>query len=196
MPLLTFLVAGYSLLALPGPTNTLLATSGAGVGFSRSLPLLAAELCGYLAAIALLRLFLGPFVVDSPIAGVILRTVVTAYILYLAALLWRSGSRELRNGRAVTFGQVLLTTLLNPKATIFAFLLLPLQAGPLELAPWLALISFQIVTAGATWLAVGAVLGRGVRRSAQPHLVNRVGAFALVTVSGLVWLQSLGSALL
>jgi threonine/homoserine/homoserine lactone efflux protein len=42
MTLLTFLVAGYSLLAPPGPTNTLLATSGAGVGFSRSLPLLAA----------------------------------------------------------------------------------------------------------------------------------------------------------
>jgi len=196
MTLFTFLVASYSLLALPGPTNTLLATSGAGVGFARSLPLLAAELCGYLAAIALLRLFLGPFVIDSPIAGVILRTLVTAYILYLAALLWRSGSRELRDGPAVTFGQVLLTTLLNPKAIIFAFLLLPLQAGPLELVPWLAVISFQIVTAGAAWLAVGTVLGRGVQRSAHPHLVNRVGAFALVTVSGLIWVQSLGNTLL
>jgi threonine/homoserine/homoserine lactone efflux protein len=196
MTLFTFLVASYSLLALPGPTNTLLATSGAGVGFTRSLPLLAAELCGYLAAIALLRLFLGPFVVNSPMAGVILRTVVTVYILYLAALLWRSGSRELCDGPAVTFGQVLLTTLLNPKAIIFAFLLLPLQAGPLELAPWLAVLALQIVTAGAAWLAVGAVLGRGARRSAHPHLVNRVGAFALVTVSGLIWVQSFGSTLL
>jgi threonine/homoserine/homoserine lactone efflux protein len=196
MTLFTFLVASYSLLALPGPTNTLLATSGAGVGFTRSLPLLAAELCGYLTAVALLRLFLGPFVVDSPMAGVILRTVVTVYILYLAALLWRSASRELCDGPAVTFGQVLLTTLLNPKAIIFAFLLLPLQAGPLELAPWLAVLALQIVTAGAAWLAVGAVLGRGARRSAHPHLVNRVGAFALVTVSGLIWVQSFGSALL
>jgi threonine/homoserine/homoserine lactone efflux protein len=196
MTLFTFLVASYSLLALPGPTNTLLATSGAGVGFTRSLPLLAAELCGYLAAIALLRLFLGPFVVNSPMAGVILRTVVTVYILYLAALLWRSGSRKLRDGPVVTFGQVLLTTLLNPKAIIFAFLLLPLQAGPLELAPWLAVLALQIVTAGAAWLAVGAVLGRGARRSAHPHLFNRVGAFALVTVSGLIWVQSFGSTLL
>jgi threonine/homoserine/homoserine lactone efflux protein len=196
MTLFTFLVASYSLLALPGPTNTLLATSGAGVGFTRSLPLLAAELCGYLAAIALLRLFLGPFVVNSPMAGVILRTVVTVYILYLAALLWHSGSRKLRDGPVVTFGQVLPTTLLNPKAIIFAFLLLPLQAGPLELAPWLAVLALQIVTAGAAWLAVGAVLGRGARRSAHPHLVNRVGAFALVTVSGLIWVQSFGSTLL
>ena len=194
MTLLAFLVTSYSLLAVPGPTNTLLATSGAGVGVSRSLHLLAAELCGYLAAIALLRLVLGPVMADAPVVGVILRAIVSIYILYQAALLWRGRARENSDGPAVTFGHVLITTLLNPKAIIFAFLLLPLQVGPLELLPWLAVISLQIVTAGAAWLIFGATLGRGIRLT-HPELVNRIGALALVAISALIWLQSPGVGL-
>ena len=193
MTFLTFLVTSYSLLAVPGPTNTLLATSGAGVGISRSLHLLAAELCGYLMAIALLRLVLGPVMLDIPIVAVILRAIVTIYILCLAVTLWRHRSREFGDGPAVTFSHVLLTTLLNPKAIVFAFLLLPLQLAPLELLPWLTVISLQIVTAGAAWLVFGAMLGRGVNRLTHPDLVNRLGAFALVAIAGLIWLPSLAT---
>ncbi|WP_025034287.1 LysE family translocator [Bradyrhizobium sp. DOA9] len=191
MTFLTFFTATYFLLAVPGPTNTLLATSGAGAGISRSLPLLAAELCGYLLAIAVLRLALGPLISDIPIAALVLRVAVTIYILCLAVMLWRVNTRELRGGAAVTFGQVLLTTLLNPKALVFAFLLLPLGAGPLELLPWLGMIALQILTAGAAWIILGAMLGRGARRLGCPDLVTRTGAVTLVAVTGLVWLQSL-----
>ncbi|MBB4364205.1 threonine/homoserine/homoserine lactone efflux protein [Bradyrhizobium sp. CIR18] len=190
MSFLTFFTATYFLLAVPGPTNTLLATSGAGIGIARSLHLLVAELAGYLLAIALLRLALGPIVMDIPLAAVLLRVAVTIYILCLAAMLWRVNTRELRDGAPVTFGQVLLTTLLNPKALVFAFLLLPLGAAPLELLPWLGAIALQIVTAGAAWITLGATLGRGARRLGHPDLVTRTGAITLVTVTGLIWLQS------
>ncbi len=179
---------------MPGPTNTLLATSGAGVGISRSLHLLGAELCGYLLAIALLRVALGPVVSDIPIAAVVLRIAVTIYILCLAVTLWRVNARELRDGALVTFGQVLLTTLLNPKALVFAFLLLPLGAGPLELLPWLGVIALQILTAGAAWITLGATLGSGARRLGHPEIVTRTGAVTLVAVTGLIWLQSFLSA--
>jgi threonine/homoserine/homoserine lactone efflux protein len=194
MSFLTFFTATYFLLAVPGPTNTLLATSGAGVGVSRSLHLLAAELCGYLLAIALLRVALGPIVSNIPIATVVLRVAVTIYILCLAVALWRVNARELRDGAPVTFGQVLLTTMLNPKALVFAFLLLPLQAGPLELLPWLGVIALQILTAGAAWITLGATLGRGARRLGRPEIVTRTGAVTLVAVTGLIWLQSFLSA--
>ncbi|MFB6450946.1 LysE family translocator [Bradyrhizobium tunisiense] len=190
MSFLTLFGATCVLLAVPGPTNTLLATSGAGIGVARSLRLLIAELAGYLLAIALLRLALGSVVSDIPIAALVLRVAVTVYILCLAFMLWRVNTRELRDGAPVTFGQVLLATLLNPKALVFAFLLLPLEAGPLELLPWFGVIALQILTAGAAWITLGATLGRGARRLGHPDLVPRAGAVTLVAVTGLVWLQS------
>jgi threonine/homoserine/homoserine lactone efflux protein len=45
------MMAALSVLVTPGPTNTLLATAGAGLGFRRALPLLTAELSGYFLAI-------------------------------------------------------------------------------------------------------------------------------------------------
>jgi threonine/homoserine/homoserine lactone efflux protein len=100
MSFLTFFTATYFLLAVPGPTNALFATSGAGIGISRSLHLLVAELAGYLMAIALLRLALGPLVSDIPIAALVLRVAVTVYILGLAFMLWWVNTRELRDGAA------------------------------------------------------------------------------------------------
>lgn len=190
----SFVTAACFLLAVPGPTNTLLATSGAGVGISRSLHLLVAELTGYLLAIALLRLALGPIMSDVPIAATILRVAATTYILSLAVTLWRVNAGEQRDGPPVTFRHVLVTTLLNPKAIVFAFLLLPLQAGLLDLLPRLAVIAIQIVAAGAGWVTLGATLGRGVRRIGHPDLVTRTGAVALVAATGLIWLPSLLSA--
>lgn len=191
MAFLTFFIAAYSLLAVPGPTNTLLATSGASAGIARSLHLLAAEVCGYLAAIALLRVVVSPVVAEIPLIGLVLRAALTLYILGLAGMLWRHRARELSAARAVTFRHVLLTTLLNPKAIVFAFVLLPLQLELPALLPWLVVLALQIVTAGTAWLALGATLGRGVRRLGHPDLVTRGGAIALVGVASLIWLPSL-----
>lgn len=191
MAFLTFFIAAYSLLAVPGPTNTLLATSGASAGIARSLHLLAAEVCGYLTAIALLRVVVSPVVAEIPLIGLVLRAALTLYILGLAGMLWRHRARELSAARAVTFRHVLLTTLLNPKAIVFAFVLLPLQLELPALLPWLVVLALQIVTAGTAWLALGATLGRGVRRLGHPDLVTRGGAIALVGVASLIWLPSL-----
>lgn len=70
----------------------------------------------------------------------------------------------------------------------------PLEAGPLELLPWVGVIALQILTAGAAWISLGATLGRGARRLGHPDLVMRAGAVTLVAVTGLVWLHSFLSA--
>lgn len=191
MDVLPFILAAASLLAIPGPTNTLLATSGAGVGVARSLPLLAAELGGYLLSILLLRSVLGPFMQAVPIAAMVLRLVVSAYLICLACMLWRHGAHELADRAPVSFRRVLITTLLNPKAVIFAFTLLPLQLAAFGLFPWLGLLTVLIVTIGSAWIALGAALGRGLQGVGRPLLVYRLSAVALVVLAGTIGAQSL-----
>ena len=182
MQLLPFILATASLLAIPGPTNTLLATSGAAIGVSRSLPLLAAELAGYLTAILVLRFVLGPLVIGVPLAGLLLRVAVTVYVLYLALLLWRYRARDVGEATTVTFKAVLITTLFNPKAAGFAFLLLPAAAGGLAVLPWIAMVALQIVVAGTAWLMLGTMLGRGLRSVGYPELLYRLSAIVLVVM--------------
>lgn len=189
MDVLPFILAAASLLAIPGPTNTLLATSGAGVGVARSLPLLAAELGGYLLSILLLRSVLGPFMQAVPIAAMVLRLVVSAYLICLACMLWRHGAHADR--APVSFRGVLITTLLNPKAVIFAFTLLPLQLAAFGLFPWLGLLTVLIVTIGSAWIALGAALGRGLQGVGRPLLVYRLSAVALVVLAGTIGAQSM-----
>src|SRR5262245_14691253 len=134
----TFFIGTLSLLATPGPTNTLLATAGAGNGFRRSLPLLAAELLGYFIAIFVLRTAVGPIVAAVPAFGVVLRAAVVLYLIHLAVSLWRHGESELMARGPISFQRVFVTTLLNPKAIIFAFTLLPSAAETdvAHLSPW------------------------------------------------------------
>lgn len=192
MDFLAFMLASFSLLAVPGPTNTLLATSGAGAGVSRSLHLLAAELGGYLAAVVVQRLVLGPLVTGIPMAGAVLRAAVIIYVLYLARLLWRYRARERTSATPVTFRAVLVTTLLNPKAAVFAFLLLPPAIGLVELTPWIAIMAVQIVAVGAAWLTLGAALGGGLRGLGHPELMYRLSAIALVIMATAIGARSLG----
>ena len=70
-PILFFLAVA-TILATPGPTNTLMATSGATAGIVRSLPLLMAEIAGYLIAILMIRAVLAPLVHAYPAIGIAL----------------------------------------------------------------------------------------------------------------------------
>src|SRR5262245_59970631 len=117
---LLFVASTMSLLATPGPTNTLLATSGASAGLRRSIHLLVAELCGYLLAITLLRLVLGPLIMANPVLGTGIRLAAAIYLVYLAVVLWRHSSVKVYDSCPVSFSRVFVTTLLNPKAIVFA----------------------------------------------------------------------------
>ncbi len=178
---LLFALAVIALLATPGPTNTLLAASGALAGYRRSLPLLAAEIAGYLAAIGTLHLVLGQIIATSPLVQAALRLAVGAYLLAAAWKLWQRRDDIAGTGRAIGFGRVLVTTLLNPKAAVFAFVVLPLS----QPQPWPYLLAFVLLTAaaGSAWIQLGAAIGRsGTARRA----VSRVAATALVLFAGLI----------
>ena len=110
-----FIAAVLILLSTPGPTNTLLATSGATLGVSRSLSLLVGELTGYLVAITAVRVVLGPIIQAHPWVGVALKIAVVTYLGWVAVRLWREKA-ALTDAGTVSARSVFITTLLNPKS--------------------------------------------------------------------------------
>lgn len=193
MDLVTFLAAALALLATPGPTNTLLATSGASRGFRASLPLLVAEFAGYLLAILLLRIVLGPVITAAPVFGDVLRATVAVYLIHLAVVLWRHGGRPEMEATPVTFLRVLLATVMNPKAIIFAFTLLPQDIGLAGLSPWLFAQAVEIATVGAVWIGIGAGLRHGFDGVIHPKVGYRGSAAALVVLAGVIGGRALGA---
>jgi len=193
MEFLPFVVATFSLLAVPGPTNALLATSGASTGISRSIHLLAAALAGYLTSVAALRLGLGPLMMSVPLAAWILRAAVIIYLVHIASLLWRyRSSSESRDPAPVSFKSVLVTTLLNPKGLVLALVLLPQHPnGSFELLPWIATMAVLIVAIGLAWIAMGATLERALREAGRPDLMYRLSAAVLVVMATAMGAQTL-----
>jgi threonine/homoserine/homoserine lactone efflux protein len=175
-----FIGVALALLLSPGPTNTLLMYSGAAAGIRRSLSLVAAELCGYSGSIALLVLGLGPIVRKYPIFGVSLRIVAAAYLVAVAVHLWTSRPISGRKSEPLEWRKVFIATLFNPKAVLFAFVVIPhLFDAPLKAAiPYLLMLSALIVFAGALWILLGAILGPVIERIAGRNAAHRLGATA------------------
>jgi threonine/homoserine/homoserine lactone efflux protein len=174
---LLFTLAVLAILGTPGPTNTLLATSGASVGLRRSLALVPAEAAGYAISILAIGLLLAPWVAGQPVVAAGLRVAVGLYLLLLAVRLWRSGGGALLDARLVTPRQVFVTTLLNPKAIVFALGVIPFGIASV----WPYLLGFLVLLAGVAlaWIAVGAALGRAAGRAGWSGLVPRIGAAAV-----------------
>ena len=131
-----FVSLSLALLLTPGPTNTLLAVAGATSGLRPSLPLVLAELLGYLIAIHILAYGIGPFVQMMPAAQTVMRLACALCLLVLAIRLWLANT-PLITDEVITPWRVFIVILLNPKALVFAFAVLP-PGSWISLAPYLA----------------------------------------------------------
>jgi threonine/homoserine/homoserine lactone efflux protein len=172
---LQYLFAVLLLLAVPGPTNTMLAVAGAtsdGKGLFRSI---IASVAGYAVMITFARLVLLPLIAAYPLIGAALKLVVAAYLIYAAFKLWRAPIDVADARGQVSAGRIFTTTLINPKGLVFALSIIP-QDHPL-LPAYLAAFAGLALLTGGTWFLVGRGLARvsGTRAAALP----RVGAVAL-----------------
>jgi len=175
MEALSFSLAVLTLLAVPGPTNTLLAASGAALGWRRSLPLLLAEISGYILSISLLMAVLGPIIAAQPVLGAGLKLAAGGWIAWCGWRMWRQNAQTLAVlAVPVGFRQVFLTTLTNPKAVIFALAVFP-PIPLVQQGPTVALFSLITIVVGASWIMLGALLARAV----APRRVQAMAALAL-----------------
>ncbi|WP_240674590.1 LysE family translocator [Burkholderia stabilis] len=157
------------ILATPGPTNTLLLSSGIKVGFRQASPLLVAEASGYGFAISLWGFFLATFAATRPWLYDALKLGSSAYIFYLALQLWKRPHFEDIQSGPIGFRDMFVATTLNPKALLFATAIFPPQAFvsvPFYLCS-IAVFTVLAVTIGSMWLTIGGALT--ARRSLATH---------------------------
>jgi threonine/homoserine/homoserine lactone efflux protein len=184
----TFALAVLALLATPGPTNTLLATSGAAAGFQRSFHLVVAEMAGYMISITTLALVIGPIVRESHDLSVALRIACAAFLFYSAWKLWREGAAAITSDKPVSFRRVLIATALNPKGIVFAFVIVPhLANGQLSQAlPYMAALLAMIGLVGGAWIAGGATLRAGTGAALSGGIARRAGALTLCVFAAVI----------
>ena len=190
-----FVLAVIALLAVPGPTNTLLAASGAAIGLRRSLRLIPAEISGYLIAIGCLLAVVQPLAAAHPMVPVVSKLVASAYLAWTAVRLWRDGGAELLSVPApASPGRVFLTTLLNPKALIFAFVIFP-RTGLTTLAPHAAIFAGLVAAIGGGWIGLGDLIARSAAGTATPRRISRLAAIALGVFATLIASSAVAAAL-
>jgi threonine/homoserine/homoserine lactone efflux protein len=104
-----------------------------------------------------------------------LRLLVGCYLLDSAIRLWNSGTLpQVGNAASISPRQVFLTTLLNPKAIMFALAVIPFTAPLL----WAYVVAFLCLTAAVAtvWILAGAAMGGMAAATGRSHIVPRVGA--------------------
>lgn len=177
MTALTFLAGLVALLIIPGPTNALLLAAGATRRAVRPGPALAA-VAGYLVSVSTFALVAAPLVSAQPNLQMALRGIAVILLLHLALRLWQSSATPEPATQAGSLtGAIFLATLLNPKALIIAFGLLPASWNTsLErIFVHLALLAGAVLAVSSLWLWGGARVALLV----DQRLANRGSALVL-----------------
>lgn len=184
---LAFVLAVFALLAVPGPTNALLAAAGAerGIGAVR---LIGIVLLGYGFAVSLLVALFGPLSGTDPRAGAALRLAAAIWLLWSAVGLWQHAARP-GAARAVTAGRLLVTTMLNPKTLVLAFAIFPPLSSAALLPYGLAFLALASLTS-LGWTLAGVFLARSAGSLATPARISRATAATLVLFA--LWVGSVG----
>ena len=188
-PLLVFVLSVALILVTPGPTNTLLALAGLGLGLRRALPLLVVELAGYFISISTWGLLLAPLQAQHPWVATLVRIASACYLAYTAVKVWRD-ARLLQSGqqRAIMPRQLFTATLLNPKGLLFALVIFPPHAFETLRLYAVAMAAFTclLVPIGALWICLGHALGHGRLRFVSPRKVQQLGSVAIAMFSAFI----------
>ena len=173
----------------PGGATTLATASGARFGFIRSLPLLAGIAVGLGGLSGVAAAGLATLLLAEPFLQTAMKTIGSAYLIWLAIKIARSGAPATNLGAALPTsfigGAALL--LLNPKAWAMALgaaaSFAMLAQGPLQLA---ALLGGAFVVAASVslclWCAAGVLLARLLKTTKQWRILN-VSMALLLAVS-------------
>lgn len=174
---LSFLIAAVTLLLTPGPTNTLLALAGAKEGIARVVRLLAASLLGYACGLVPV-VYAGTTLFASwPMLATSLKIGAALWVMLLAVRLWRPPD-AVQTRVAISFTDVFVTTLVNPKVLVFGLLLLPPINAP-AFGPCALALAIAIAVTGLLWGMAGGLILSGGAAQHRKHLFQRCASLWL-----------------
>jgi len=173
-----------TILLTPGPTNTLLASSGIQVGLRKSLLLIPAEAIGYIIAISAWGMLIGKVSATLPLLPTFLKLLSAGYIIFLAIKLWRTANQEvILNQPTIRPRELLCATLLNPKALLFASAIFPTTAWKTQEIYVAHMSSFValILPIALFWISVGAVLATNKVKWLSQSKLQRTASVVLIS---------------
>lgn len=179
MTIVEFTLAILLLLCTPGPTNTLIALAGYERGFWKGLPLIGAELAGYLTVILPVATLAAPFFDQWPMLSLWMKLMAGGWVFVMAIRLW-SIKALAQNSPRVTGRTVYLTTCLNPKALIIGLVIMP-HGSLVALMPRLGLFAGLVFAAACGWMIIGATLGNRREGLFSPMLISRMASIGMFT---------------
>ena len=169
-----------TILLTPGPTNTLLASSGIQVGVRKSLRLIPAESIGYLVSISIWGLIVGTVSNQFPILPIFLKLLSALYIIFLAIKLWKTADIEASyHLPTIRARELFCATLLNPKALLFASAIFPGNNYLAHIGMFLILI----VPIALFWTFIGSVLASNKVRWLNQSNLQKTASLVLVSFS-------------
>ncbi|HET7027127.1 MAG TPA: LysE family translocator [Candidatus Limnocylindrales bacterium] len=192
--LLGLVAFSFASAATPGPNNVLLWASGASFGARRTLP----HVLGTAAGIGAMALGsaagIAALVAAVPALGVAMRVVGSAYLLFLAWQIARSGSLASTpsTARPMTLPEAAGFQLVNPKAWIFALgavtTFRPTDLPPIPATLVVAAVMIVVILPSAgLWVVFGDAIGRLLSTERSLRVVNVVLAALVVATIALVW---------
>ena len=189
-------LVGFSFVSAvtPGPNNILLWASGATFGLRRTVPHVLGTAVGLGAMALAAAAGIAALLAAVPVLGVAMRVAGSAYLLFLAWQIARSGTLTAGEAsRPLSVPEAAAFQVVNPKAWIFALgavtTFRPPELG--EVVGSLAIAAVMmavIIPAAGVWAAFGDALGSLLHRERTRRIVNLVLAALVVATIVLVWL--------
>jgi threonine/homoserine/homoserine lactone efflux protein len=178
----------------PGPNNVLLLASGSAFGFRRTLPHVAGTALGIGGMAIAVGAGLGIVVSTAPGVALAMKVAGSAYLLYLAVAIARSGSlAQAAVAKPLGLAQAAAFQLINPKVWVFALGAMaafrpagvPVALGTVVVA---ATMMAVVVPMSSLWAVGGGAFGRILADGRRSRIVSLILA-ALVAATVLsVWI--------
>ena len=189
-------LVGFSFVSAvtPGPNNILLWASGATFGLRRTVPHVLGTAVGLGAMALAAAAGIAALLAALPVLGVAMRVAGSAYLLFLAWQIARSGTLAAGEAsRPLSIPEAAAFQVVNPKAWIFALGAVTTFRPPelSEVVGSLAIAAVMmavILPAAGLWAAFGDALGSLLHRERTRRVVNLVLAALIVATIALVWL--------